>query len=274
MTALVEFRGVEFAYPPAERGASRGFRLGPLDLAIDAGRIVAVIGPNSAGKTTLIRLLTRVVDPVRGAILLDGRLVAELGRRELARAVAVVHQDVPHGLPFSVGELVLMGRYPHGAGRLFESREDLTIARGAMAALDLLSLASAPVASLSGGERQRVMLARALAQQPRLLVLDEPTAHLDLRHQVECAALLRRLHTEQGLAILLVTHDLALAAELGEQVLLLGGGRVAGFGGPDDVLDEALLSAVYGCPVVVRRHASTGRPEVHVAWRAGRPEGR
>ena len=188
-------------------------------------------------------------------------------RAELARRVAVVPQDMPQGLPFTVQELVLMGRYPHAPRRFFETPDDLAVAREAMAATGVLELADARVGVLSGGERQRVALARALAQEPRLLVLDEPTAHLDLRYQVECVALLRRVNRERGTTIVLVSHDLNLAGELCDGLLLLADGRIARLGAPEEVLEEALLTDIYGCSVSVERNALSGRPVVQVAWR-------
>jgi len=230
------------------------------------GEIVGVIGPNSAGKTTLIRLITRVLTPSAGEIVLHGRPLASLSAWELACQVAVVPQEVPPALRFSVEQLVLMGRYPHAPGRFFESAEDLTIAREAMAATGVLELASLPVEILSGGERQRAMLARALAQEPRLLVLDEPTAHLDLRYQVECAALLARVNRERGTSVLLVSHDLTLAAQLCDRLLLLVEGRIARLGPPVEVLDESLLRTVYGCQVTVERTLARDCLHVQVAW--------
>jgi iron complex transport system ATP-binding protein len=135
-----------------------------------------------------------------------------------------------------------------------------------MAATGVLDLATTRVGILGGGERQRVALARALAQEPRLLVLDEPTAHLDLRYQVECVALLRRVNRERGTTVVLVSHDLNLAGELCDRLLLLADGRIARLGKPDEVLEETLLAAVYGCAVVVDRNTTTGRPVVQVAW--------
>jgi iron complex transport system ATP-binding protein len=187
-------------------------------------------------------------------------------RADLARHVAVVPQDIPQGLPFTVEQLVLMGRYPHAPRRFFETGEDLAIARAAMAATGVLDLGDTPVGTLSGGERQRVVLARALAQRPRLLILDEPTAHLDLRYQVECVALLRRVNREQGTTVLLVSHDLNLAGELCDRLLLLADGGVARLGTPAEVLEERLLAAVYGCAVSVARSSTTGRPVVQVSW--------
>ncbi|MGH7389783.1 MAG: ABC transporter ATP-binding protein [Candidatus Rokuibacteriota bacterium] len=265
MTPLVELHDVHFAYPGPERRRGRPFALAALTLGLEAGEILGVIGPNSAGKTTLIRLLTRVLEPARGEIRLDGRPLAQLTRWELARHVAVVPQELPAALPFSVEQLVLMGRYPHAPGRFFESEADLAVARRAMARTGVLELARAPVDGLSGGERQRAVLARALAQEPRLLVLDEPTAHLDLRYQVECVTLLRRVNREQGTTILLVSHDLDLAAEVCDRLLLLAAGRVVSLGTPAEVLDERRLAEVYGCAVRVGQTAD-GRPRVELIW--------
>jgi iron complex transport system ATP-binding protein len=266
VTPLLEFGSVTFAYPSTERRRGGSFALGPLDFAIARAEILGVIGPNSAGKTTLVRLLTKILEPARGEIRLDGTPLGRVTRWELARHVAVVPQDVPPGLPFTVEQVVLMGRYPHAPGRFFETGEDVSVARAAMALTGVGELAEAPVASLSGGERQRVLLARALAQEPRLLVLDEPTAHLDLHYQVECVALLRRINEARGVTVVLVSHDLNLAGEVADRLLLLCQGRLARLGTPPDVLEEGLLASVYGCPVVVEPSTATGRPVVQIAW--------
>ncbi len=264
---VARFDGVDFSYPLAEPRRGHPFALRSVSFDLAEGEVFGVLGPNSAGKTTLIRLLSRIVSPTRGTIEVEGVALAAMTRAELARRIAVVPQDMPQGLPFTVRELVLMGRYPHAPRRFFETPDDLAVAREAMAATGVLDLADARVGVLSGGERQRVALARALAQQPRLLVLDEPTAHLDLRYQVECVALLRRVNRERGTTIVLISHDLNLAGELCDRLLLLAGGRMARLGTPEDVLDETLLTTIYGCSVSVERNALTGRPVVQVAWR-------
>lgn len=267
MTPLVEFRGVEFAY--GQRSRQRGrppFAIEDLSFAIDAGEFFGIIGPNASGKTTLIRLLSRVLVPGRGEILLGGEPMSALTRVAVARQVAVVPQDVPPGFAYTVEELVLMGRFPHGPARLFETAMDLEHARQAMAAAGVAELAGERLDRLSGGERQRVMLARALAQRARLLVLDEPTAHLDLRYQVQCAALLRQLNRDTGVGIVLVSHDLNLAAEVSDRLLLLSGGRAARIGAPEMVLEEAVLEQVYGCRVLVDKHPVSRRPSVQVRW--------
>jgi iron complex transport system ATP-binding protein len=271
---VLELREVAFTYDNTGVRTARPFAMASLSLCVEPGEILGVIGPNSAGKTTLIRLVTRVLTPLAGQILLHGQPLAWASPWELARKVAVVPQEAPPALRFTVEQLALMGRYPHGPARFFESGEDRAIARAAMLATGVLELAALPVEILSGGERQRAMLARALAQEPDLLVLDEPTAHLDLRHQVECAALLERLNRQRGTSILLVSHDLNLAAQLCDRLLLLAGGSIVRLGSPVEVLDEDLLRTVYGCDVVVEASAS-GRRRVQVIWpeRSGEPQG-
>jgi iron complex transport system ATP-binding protein len=264
--AIVTFRDVRFAYPGADRRGARPFAVDALEFDVRRGEILGVIGPNSAGKTTVVRLLTAVLTPARGAITLEGTPLAAIAARDLARHVAVVPQELPQGFPFTVEQLVLMGRYPHGAGRFFESEDDRRIAREAMAVVGVLDLAAAPLDRLSGGERQRAVLARALAQRPRVLVLDEPTAHLDLRYQAACGELLRRLSRQHGVTVVLVSHDLNLAAELADRLLLLAGGRRVALGPSDDVLEAGRLERVFGARVVVEKSTATGRPFVQLCW--------
>ncbi len=264
--ALLELRDVGFAYPASAAGRARPFAITRLSFAVAPGEIVGVIGPNSAGKTTLIRLVTRVVEPAAGEIALEGRPLRRWDRAELARRVAVVPQGVPPQFPFTVEELVLMGRYPHGPGRYFENAADLAAARAAMTATGVLELAPLQLEDLSGGERQRAVIARALAQEPRLLILDEPTSHLDLRYQAESAALLKRLNREQGVTILLVSHDLNLASEVCDRLVLMAEGRLVAIGAPEAVLEESVLAAVFGCEVAVEKHPITRRPVVQIAW--------
>lgn len=259
---LLGVRGLRFGY-------GGPFRLDGVSFELGEGEIFGVVGPNSAGKTTLLRLLSKVHEPQHGEIWLGAAPLARVSRRTLARQVGVVPQELAVAFPFTVEELCLMGRYPHADGRLFEEPDDLDRAREAMALTGVRELETQSVDTLSGGERQRALLARALAQEPRLLLLDEPTSHLDLRHQREMVGLLRRLNRDRRLTILFVSHDLNLAAEIADRLLLLVAGRVVKIGTPAEVLDEATLEAAYGCPVWVEKSPVSGRPVVQIRW----PEG-
>lgn len=259
MTPLVEVQRVRFAYEATPV-------IDDVSFSVDPGEILGVIGPNSVGKTTLLRLLSNVLVPRSGTIRLAGRDLAGLKRFEVARMLAVVPQDVVLAFPFMVREFVLMGRYPHSRGHFFEGPDDLIAADEALRSAGVVGLADKPVHALSGGERQRVLVARALAQRPRLLLMDEPSAHLDLHHQVELARLIRRLNREEGTTVVLVSHDLNLAAELCDRLLLLARGRVARLGKPEEVLETALIEEVFGCRVWIERNLETGRPRVQVHW--------
>ena len=272
MTPLVSVESVRFAYPAS--AGRRPFEIHDVSFDVTEGEIFGMLGPNASGKTTLIRLLSLLLVPSAGVIRLEGEPLARLGRAGVAARLAVVPQDVPRGFPYTVEELTLMGRFPHAPARFFESAADREIAREAMALAGVLDLRAEPLDQLSGGERQRVMLARALAQRPRVLVLDEPTAHLDLRHQVECVSLLRRLNRDSGLTVVLVTHDLSLAGEVCDRLLLLDAGAVVELGAPETVLDAAVLEPVYRCRVEVTRHPESRRPAVAVVWPDPAPRSR
>jgi iron complex transport system ATP-binding protein len=259
VTPLLVARDVAFGY-------GGRFRLAGVTFELAAGEILGVIGPNGSGKTTLVRLLSRVREPELGEIRLAGTPLGRMSRRAVARQVAVVPQEVAPVFPLTVEELCLMGRRPHAGGRFFDAPEDVARAREAMAQAGVLDLADQPLDALSGGERQRAVLARALAQEPRLLLLDEPTSHLDLRHQREIVGLLRRLNRDRGTAIILVSHDLNLAGELADRLMLLAGGRMAKLGAAAEVLDEPTLEAAYGCPVRVEKNPVSGRPVVAIRW--------
>jgi len=194
-----------FSYP-------HGFRLGPIDLSVARGGFTALVGPNGSGKTTLLRLLDGALRPERGTVRLLGRDLAGLTRREVARAVALFGQDTALGFPYRVGEVVLMGRHPLRGDFAFDSPEDLRVAREALERVGLGGAWDRFVFELSGGERQRVLLARVLTQGAPLVLLDEPTAHLDLKHRVGILELLQELRRRLELTVLLVTHDVNLAS--------------------------------------------------------------
>jgi iron complex transport system ATP-binding protein len=230
--------------------------------AAGRGEFLAVVGPNGCGKSTLVKALSRVLRPASGRILLDGRDIATMRPRELARQVAVVAQEVAFEFDFTVREVVAMGRLPHLGRFRGETPHDRQVVEEAMAATDTLDLADRLVTRLSGGERQRVMVARALAQEPSLLILDEPTAHLDIAHQVDLLDLTRRLNRERGLTVVAVLHDLNLAAQYAGRLLMVRDGRPWADGTPAEVVTEANVAAVYGSRVRVLPHPEEGSPHV------------
>jgi iron complex transport system ATP-binding protein len=224
--------------------------LGPLDLEVFAGECLMVVGPNGAGKTTLLRLLTGLLAPSGGAegeVFYLGRPLGSLPRRERARHIAYVPQVRPASVPLTVFEVVLLGRYPHLSPlQLAPRAADFAAAEEALAMGGIADLRDRPIDQLSGGERQAVYIAAALAQEAEILVLDEPTTHLDARHQREVAALLVKLKGEAGRTVVAATHDLNLASLLGDRLLALSGGRVLAVGSPAEILRPDLLRALFG----------------------------
>jgi len=237
--------------------------LGGVSLSVEEGEFLGIVGPNGSGKTTLLRAIIGLVTPERGGVALDGADVSHLGARAIAARVALVPQRPHHGFGFSVFDIVLMGRTPHLARLAREGEEDLAVARQAMERTRTWHLRHRPMDELSGGEQQRVLLARALAQTPQVLLLDEPTAHLDIRHQVEMMALVADLNAG-GLTVVAALHDLNLASMFCGRLVLLHEGRLAGIGAAQEVLTAERLRAVYGAEVEVRPHPATGRPLVTI----------
>jgi cobalamin transport system ATP-binding protein len=240
---------------------SRGesfFALQDVTVSVVRGSLTGLLGPNGCGKTTLLKLISGVLRPEAGAIELDGRSLRLIPGRELAKHVAVVPQETHPAFDYSVMEMVLMGRHPHLGTFQLEGPADLAIARDALAATGTDHLAHRPYMTLSGGEKQRVVIAGALAQQPDVLLLDEPTASLDLGYQLEVASLLARLNRERGVTMMLATHDLNLAASLCETLVLMRSGRVLAQGPTREVLTAAAIQQIYDVEADVRFHESAG----------------
>jgi iron complex transport system ATP-binding protein len=243
---------LSFGYPPA---ALRPREASPLavndvSLAIEHGTLVGILGPNGSGKTTLLKLLAGILTPRSGTVTLDGRNVSTMPTRERARRIAVVPQETHLAFDYSVIEIALMGRYPHLGPFEVEGPADLAAAEAGLEATGTGRLASRMFQHLSGGEKQRVIIASALAQldgeeSSRVLFLDEPTASLDLKYQLEVAALVRRLHDEQHVTIVLSTHDLRFAASVCTEVVLLSAGRVLAHGAPREVLTPTAIAELY-----------------------------
>jgi iron complex transport system ATP-binding protein len=259
---LLSAGDLRFGYARGRRGRGdhgRGDRvIDDVSIEVAAGDVVAILGPNGSGKTTLLRLLSGAIAPLAGSVRLGGADISSIPRRALAQRIALVPQETSLAFDYSVLEIVLMGRYPHLGAFEVEGPADLASAMTALQATGTAEFADRPFRTLSGGEKQRVVIASALAQLDggpgpapagaaahKLLVLDEPTASLDLRYQFEIGALLRRLHDASGLTILLSTHDLRFAATLCTRVVLLSAGRILAQGAPGEVLTPDLVGRLF-----------------------------
>jgi len=240
---MLQATGISFAYGRRRTAGQRV--LDGVSLAVERATIVGLLGPNGSGKTTLLRILAGVLAPQSGSVTIDGRPIAQMSRRDLARRVAVVPQETHSAFDFSVIDMVLMGRYPHLGAFELEGAADQAIARDALAATGTAELEARPFATLSGGEKQRVVIASALAQASDVLLLDEPTAALDLGYQFEITALLRRLNADRGTTMIVSTHDLNLVAALCERVVLLKHGRVVAHGATEATLTPEHIRLLY-----------------------------
>jgi iron complex transport system ATP-binding protein len=252
MTSVFAAAGVRFGY--RERTVLDG-----VSLTVESGEWVALVGRNGCGKSTLLRLLGGTVRPGGGTVLLDGRPVADMRRRDVARRVAVLHQHLPPMPGMTVRQLVAQGRYPHRGPLSMLWRPDDDQVMDALTATGVDGLGDREVDSLSGGERQRVRLALALAQQTPVLLLDEPTAFLDVRHQLEVLTLVRRLHRERRLTVVAVLHELDHAARFTDRIVALAAGRVAADGPPGQVLTPDFLTEVFGVRGRVETDTYTGK---------------
>lgn len=265
MSALLQADNVTYVHGGTRRqtpdapttGRSPGVH--GISLRVQPGDIVGILGPNGSGKTTLLRLLGGFLRPDAGDVRLEGRSLASLSRRALAARLAFVPQETHLTFDYSVLEVALMGRYPHLGPFALEGPGDLAIAREALDATGTAHLASRVFATLSGGEKQRAVIASALAQQAAILLLDEPTASLDLGYQIDIAALLTRLNRERGLTLVVATHDLNFAAALCRTLVLVRDGRIQAAGPTPSTLTTASIRALYGVDAEVRPHERLGR---------------
>ena len=254
---LCQVKNLSFQYQEALVLDKVAFDLRP-------GEVLGLIGPNGSGKTTLIKLMARLLKPAGGDILLEGQTLDSFSTRMLAKRVAWMPQDIQILYPFTVRDLVFLGRTPYTRGFGFERDEDRAIVENVMKRTGLIEIADRPVGKLSAGQKQRVILASRLAQKPRVLLLDEPMAHLDLSIQIQMMAIFCDLAKNDGIAVLMACHDLNLAAQFCDQILLLKEGRMAGLGSPSEVLTEQTIRDVYHCEVIVDPHPTTGHPRITV----------
>ena len=243
---------------PAGTRATRGEAVHDVSLTVARGSITGLLGPNGCGKTTLLKLLAGIIAPASGRVLFDGLAIASQPRRAVARRIAVVPQETHPAFDYTALEMVLMGRHPHLDTFQLEGPRDVALAYDALEATGTKHLANRAYMTLSGGEKQRVVIASALAQQPELLLLDEPTASLDVSYQLEIQALLVSLNRDRGVTMVLATHDLNLAAGVCDHLVLMRDGQVLAQGATEDVLTVETIRQLYGVTADVHRHQTTG----------------
>jgi cobalamin transport system ATP-binding protein len=250
-------RGASFAY-------AQGFALRGIDLSITAGEMAALLGPNGSGKTTLIKLASGILTPAEGEVRFGGASLGKLSRRQVAQRIAVVPQQFDIPFAYTVEEVVMLGRTPFTRGLAGESKADRQVVAEALELTGMAGFRERYFNDLSGGERQKVVLAMALAQEPQLLLLDEPTAHLDINHQVEILELLRTLNRRRRVTVVAAVHDLNLAALYFERLILLDKGSVVEDGAPDAVITKDIVQRVFSAEVQVGRHPTAPVPQVTI----------
>ncbi|KUG23948.1 vitamin b12 abc transporter, atpase component btud [hydrocarbon metagenome] len=253
--SVIEARNVNFSYATKPVMENVSF-------AIDEAQIVAVIGPNGSGKTTLLKIINGTLFPNSGQMIVEGKETGKWSRKEIAQKVAIVPQETSQIFPFYAEEIVLMGRFPHLGRYSFEDKKDYKIVREAMEKTDSLAFADRRFSELSAGERQRVLIARALAQEPKVLLLDESTVFLDLKHQVQFLTLLRQLNSAQKLTVIFVTHDINLAAQNANGIILLDSGKIYVIGNPAEVITAANIKEVYDVDTLVDQNPQNGLPRI------------
>ena len=253
--SIISAENINFSYavkPVMER----------VSFAIDEAQIVAIIGPNGSGKTTLLKIINGTLFPDAGQMLIDGKETSRWSRKDIAQKVAIVPQETAVVFPFYAEEIVLMGRFPHLNNYRFEDKKDYRIVHEAMEKTDTLAFAARRFDELSAGERQRVLIARALAQEPKVLLLDESTVFLDLKHQAQFLALLRQLNTAQQLTVIFVTHDINLAAQHADRIILLYSGKIYAIGKPAEVITAANIKEVYDVDSLIDKNPQNGLPRM------------
>ncbi len=252
---MIDLRSISFRY-------RQDWVLQDISFKIDRGEFIGVIGPNGSGKSTLLKTLCRLHSPQKGEILLDHVLLKEMSQREIARKIAVVPQEAYSLFPFRVIEIVLMGRSPYLKTLMFEGPNDLEVAKRAMDWTEIFAISERFIDELSGGERKRVFIARALAQEPEVILLDEPTANLDIHHQLDFLNLILNLNREKGMTIIMASHDLNIASEYCDRLILLQKGRIYKMGSPREVITRQNIEEVYGCEVWVDENPISGMPRI------------
>jgi iron complex transport system ATP-binding protein len=252
---LIRAQNINFSY--AEKQVIEN-----VSFTVDEGQITTIIGPNGSGKTTLLKIINGTLFPDAGEMLIDGKDTKEWLRKEIAKKVAIVPQETSNIFPFYAEEIVLMGRFPHLNNYRFENENDYRVVQEAMKKTDTLAFARRRFNELSAGERQRVLIARALAQEPKILLLDESTVFLDLKHQVQFLTLLRQLNVSEQLTVIFVTHDINLAAQNADKIILLYSGKIYAIGNPAEVISARNIKEVYEIEVLVDKNPQSGSPRM------------
>lgn len=251
----LQVEGIDFSYYD-------GLVLQDISLKLKAGELASLIGPNGSGKTTLVRVMSGLLSPKRGKVWLDGRDIRALNRRQIARCIAVVPQELAMPFAFTVYQMVMLGRTPYVRPLLGPGSLDRRVVEEKMELTNTLSLAERPFTELSEGERQRVIIAMALAQEPEILLLDEPTVHLDINHQMEILELIKGLNRREGLTVLATMHDLNLASLYFDHLVLLKGGQIVAEGSPAEVLRGENIRQVFGAEVRIQTHPIRQVPQI------------
>lgn len=246
METTIECRGVSFSYGEAEI-------LKDIDLALGGGRLLGILGANGAGKSTLLKILTGILRAQKGSVLFNGRPLKGYDRREIAKKIAYIPQDPVFAFPFTVSEVILMGRAPYIGRFEFEREADMEAAERAMDTVGISHLKDRPVTETSSGERQLASIARALVQEPEIMILDEPATFLDIRHRNEIMNLLRKLRDEHGILVIAATHDIFTALFYFDEIIMIKNGSVFADGTAETVINRENLSSLYGIDVTVRR---------------------
>ena len=236
--------------------------LNDISFDINKGEIFIVIGPNGSGKTTLMKAISGLIKIKRNTVCIFDKLYEQYSRRSLAKTIAFVPQQIPSDFPFTVEELVMLGRSPHLGILGLDQKEDLEIARESMEFTGILPLAQRRIPQLSGGERQRVFISRAICQQPSIIILDEPTAALDLAHQIKIMDLMEKLKNKKEMTIIMVSHDINLASEYANSMLILANGKIISIGNPNKILNFKILEKVYGCNILIDKSPLSNVPRI------------
>lgn len=252
---MIKLESVEFSYYQQNV-------LHDIQLSVAAGEFVGLIGPNGAGKSTLLKLIDRIIHPGSGQLYLQNKPLESYTRKELARIIGYVQQDFSTVYNYAVFDIILMGRFPYQKAWKFESKWDREIALKAMETTDCIHLKEREFATLSGGEKQLIILASALAQEPDILLLDEPTAALDLKHQFHFYQILKKLQLQEGKTIITVTHDVNLASQFCDRIIILKEGRIKADGPVKEVLQASLIQEIYDIPVQVIPHPESKLPVI------------